>query len=149
MAEIDLTDHGPQPYVLDIEEATLGNDNFRATLWTGKNLQLTVMTIQPGDDIGLEVHDDHDQFLRIEQGTGTVRMGPSKDDLSFEATVSDDDVVLVERAVDGDGREVPQAHVLERRLPQPPRRPGPLVALLGEGVLEPARRPVLEHGGER
>ena len=76
MAEIDLTDHGPQPYVLDIEEATLGNDNFRATLWTGKNLQLTVMTIQPGDDIGLEVHDDHDQFLRIEQGTGTVRMGP-------------------------------------------------------------------------
>ena len=95
MAEIDLTDHGPQPYVLDIEEATLGNDNFRATLWTGKNLQLTVMTIQPGDDIGLEVHDDHDQFLRIEQGTGTVRMGPSKDHLSFEATVSDDDVVLV------------------------------------------------------
>ena len=90
MAEIDLTDHGPQPYVLDIEEATLGNDNFRATLWTGKNLQLTVMTIQPGDDIGLEVHDDHDQFLRLEDGELRAKIGPSEDELDVDEVITAD-----------------------------------------------------------
>ena len=48
-------DHGPNPYVVDIEKATVENTNYRTTLWTGKNLQLTVMSIQPGHDIGLEV----------------------------------------------------------------------------------------------
>ncbi len=90
-----MTDHGPDPYVTDIEAATLGNEAYRRTLWTGRNLQLTVMTIQPGHDIGLEVHEDHDQFLRIESGTAAVRMGPARDDLGFEATVGDDDAVFV------------------------------------------------------
>ena len=67
-----MTDHGPKPYVVDIEKATLENDNYRTTLWTGAHLQLTVMSIQPGHDIGLEVHDDHDQFFRIEKGKGEV-----------------------------------------------------------------------------
>jgi len=44
---------------------------------------MTLMTIQPGDDIGLEVHEDHDQFLRIEQGTATVLMGQTKTDLNI------------------------------------------------------------------
>lgn len=90
-----MTDQGPAPYVVDIEKATLRNENYRTTLWTGAHLQMTVMSIAPGDDIGLEVHDDHDQFLRIEQGTGRVQMGPARDDLSFEAEVTDDWVVLV------------------------------------------------------
>ena len=42
------TDHGPNPYVLDIEKATLDNENFRDTLWTGDHIQITVMAIQPG-----------------------------------------------------------------------------------------------------
>ena len=75
----DPTDHGPNPYVVDIEEATLQNETYRTTLWTGTNLQLTVMAIQPGHDIGLEVHEDHDQFLRVEEGTGRVQMGPAKE----------------------------------------------------------------------
>ena len=91
----DLTDHGPEPYVLDIEDATLANDNFRSTLWTGPHIQLTVMSIPVGDDIGLEVHPENDQFLRIEQGRGRVQMGPSEDDLSFDKEVSDDWVILV------------------------------------------------------
>ena len=56
--------------------------------WTGKNLQLTLMTIPVGGDVGLEVHETHDQFLRLEQGKGRVQMGPSKDDLNFEQEVS-------------------------------------------------------------
>ena len=90
-----MTDHGDNPYVVDIQEATVENDTFRTTLWTGVNLQLTVMTLQPGDNIGLEVHEDHDQFLRIEEGNGLVQMGPNADELDFEAKVEDDSAVFV------------------------------------------------------
>jgi mannose-6-phosphate isomerase-like protein (cupin superfamily) len=89
------TDEGPNPFVVDIEQATLANDNYRTTLWTGSNLQMTVMSIEPGRDIGLEVHPDRDQFLRIETGKGRVQMGPAEDDLPFEREVEDDWVVLV------------------------------------------------------
>jgi mannose-6-phosphate isomerase-like protein (cupin superfamily) len=88
-------DRGPHPFVVDIEKATLANRSYRTTLWTGKNLQMTVMSIEPGQDVGLEVHTTHDQFLRIEEGRGRVQMGPAKDDLSFEREVEDDWVVLV------------------------------------------------------
>lgn len=76
-----MQDNGPNPYVVNIEELTLQNENFRTTVWTGANLQMTLMTIQPGEEIGLEVHADHDQFLRIEQGLATVLMGPTQLDL--------------------------------------------------------------------
>lgn len=90
----DNTDRGPAPYVTNIEQATLANNNYRTTLWTGKQMQLTLMTILPGHDIGLEVHDDHDQFLRIEEGEATVYMGASEDGLdAWKAT--DDDAVFV------------------------------------------------------
>lgn len=89
-----MTDHGPNPYVVDIEKATLDNNTFRTALWTGKYMQLTVMSIKPGDDIGMEVHEDHDQFLRIEAGKAKVEMGPSEDDLT-EWTAEDDHIVMV------------------------------------------------------
>lgn len=91
---MDITDHGPKPFVTNIEKTTLTNENYRSTLWTGKNLQVTVMAIQPGHDIGLEVHDDHDQFLRIEQGSATVYMGPNEDQLT-QQDARDDDAVFV------------------------------------------------------
>ena len=56
----------------DIEELTEENDLYRKVLYTGKNLQLVLMAIQPGDEIGEEVHDTHDQFFRFEQGTGKL-----------------------------------------------------------------------------
>lgn len=59
-------------YVADIEQATLGNDDFRRVLYTGANIQLVLMTLQPGEEIGAEVHEDHDQFFRIEEGEGEV-----------------------------------------------------------------------------
>ncbi|MGL5818169.1 MAG: cupin domain-containing protein [Phycicoccus sp.] len=90
-----MTDHGADPFVIDVEAATLGNDAFRSTLWTGTHLQLTVMHLQPGEDVGLEQHEDVDQFLRVEQGSGRVEMGPTEDDLSFRRDVGDGDAVLV------------------------------------------------------
>lgn len=87
-----MQDHGPNPYVVNIEELTLQNENFRTAGWTGVCMQMTLMTIQPGDDIGLEVHDDHDQFLRIEQGTARVEMGPTESDL--ETWSAEDDFAI-------------------------------------------------------
>jgi mannose-6-phosphate isomerase-like protein (cupin superfamily) len=99
MATETLSDHGPAPFVTDIEHATLTNENYRTALWTGDHLQMTVMSIEPSGEIGLEVHPDRDQFLRIESGRGRVQMGPSSDDLSFDREVSDDWVVLVPAGV--------------------------------------------------
>jgi mannose-6-phosphate isomerase-like protein (cupin superfamily) len=59
-------------YCENIEAATLENEDFRRVLYTGHNLQLVVMTLQPGDEIGAEVHEDRDQFFRIEEGEGMV-----------------------------------------------------------------------------
>lgn len=61
-----------QGFVDNIEALTEQNDDFRRVLYTGHNLQLVVMTLQPGDEIGMEVHDDRDQFFRIEEGSGEI-----------------------------------------------------------------------------
>lgn len=89
-----MQDKGPNPYVVNIEALTLENENFRTAAWTGTNLQMTLMTIQPGDEIGLEVHEDHDQFLRIEQGTAKVHMGPTEGTLE-ESDAHDDFAIFV------------------------------------------------------
>ena len=60
-------------YVINIENATLENDNYRKVLYTGKSSQLVLMTIQPGDEIGSETH-DLDQFIRIEAGQAVVTL---------------------------------------------------------------------------
>lgn len=59
-------------YVDDIEKATEDNDDYRRVVYTGKHLQLVLMTLQPGEAIGEEVHDTHDQFFRFEKGHGEV-----------------------------------------------------------------------------
>ena len=61
-------------YVDNIEAATVGNDDFRRVLYTGKQLQLVLMTLQPGEEIGSETHEGHDQFFRIEEGRGEVHI---------------------------------------------------------------------------
>ena len=79
----------------NIEELTLDNTNFRTVLFTGANMQLTVMSLEPGEEIGLEMHDHLDQFLRIEQGSAKVTLGPSKDEVSETHELQDDWVVIV------------------------------------------------------
>jgi len=56
----------------NIETLTVDNGDFRRVLYTGKHLQLVLMTLQPGEEIGSEVHDDRDQFFRFEEGEGVV-----------------------------------------------------------------------------
>jgi mannose-6-phosphate isomerase-like protein (cupin superfamily) len=69
-------------YVTNIENDTLENKDYRRVLYTGRNMQLVLMTLQPGEEIGLETHDEHDQFIRVEAGTGTAMLNGKKHDLS-------------------------------------------------------------------
>jgi mannose-6-phosphate isomerase-like protein (cupin superfamily) len=94
-ARITLTDYGPEPFVVNINEAAKQNRTYRTALWTGKHLQVTLMSIRPGEDIGLEIHPDTDQFLRIEQGQGIVQMGKNKNNLSYRKNVYDDSAIMV------------------------------------------------------
>lgn len=90
-----LKDYGPQPFVINIDEATKRNNNYRTTLWTGNHLQLTLMSIKPGEDIGLEVHPKIDQFIRVEEGEGLAQMGPSKNKLNYQRKVYDGFAIFI------------------------------------------------------
>ncbi len=93
--KVTIKDIGPDPQSFDLEAATLKNSNYRAVAWSGKYLQLTLMSIEPGDDIGLEAHPETDQFLRLDAGRGRVQMGPARDQLDFDREVEDGWAVLV------------------------------------------------------
>ena len=73
----------------DIEKDTLANDAFRKVVYTAKQLQLVLMTLQPGEEIGAEVHTENDQFFRFEGGTGKCVI----DD--HEYTVRDGSAIIV------------------------------------------------------
>ncbi|QBK26936.1 cupin domain-containing protein [Ureibacillus thermophilus] len=88
-------DRGPAPFVVNIEEAAEQNKTYRTALWTGNYLQVTLMSLQPGEDIGLEIHPHTDQFLRIEQGEGIVEMGRTPNNLNYRRKVKEDSAIMV------------------------------------------------------
>lgn len=88
-------DRGPAPFTVDIEEATKQNSAFRTVLWTGQHLQVTLMSLQPGEDIGLEIHPHADQFLRIEKGEGIVEMGRTPNLLNYRMKIKEDTAIMV------------------------------------------------------
>lgn len=87
---MELKDYGKQPFVVDLEDFTKSNNNFRTAVWTGEKLQMTLMSIEVGGDIGGEIHPENDQFLRIEAGKALVKMGESEDNITFEQEAEDD-----------------------------------------------------------
>lgn len=92
---VEFRDFGPEPFVFNIEDYTVQNETYRTSIWTGTHMQMTVMTLQPGEDIGLELHTTTDQFLRVEEGNGIVMMGDSEDNLDFQKRVSDDIAIFI------------------------------------------------------
>jgi mannose-6-phosphate isomerase-like protein (cupin superfamily) len=93
--DIVLQDYGTKPFVVNIDRAAKKNNNYRTALWTGKHLQVTLMSIPVGGDIGLEIHPTTDQFIRIEEGQGLVQMGDRKDQLDFQAQAYDDYAIMI------------------------------------------------------
>ncbi|MFO0971638.1 MAG: MFS transporter [Candidatus Saccharimonadales bacterium] len=92
---VSKVDHGRTPYAPNIAQLVAKNTNFRTTVWTGANLQVTLMTIPPGDDIGLEAHKSIDQLLYIIEGKAKVQMGDREDTLDFEQNVKEGFSVMV------------------------------------------------------
>ena len=82
-------------WVADIERLTLDNDTFRTVVRTGAHAQLTVMRLKPGEEIGWEMHDHLDQFLRIEQGSARLDLGAREDGVDESHEVSDDWAFIV------------------------------------------------------
>lgn len=76
-------------YKDNIEKLTIANNNFREVLYTGRHSQLVLMSLKPGEEIGMEVHEDNDQFFRFEKGKGKVTIDGA------EKEVSDGDAVIV------------------------------------------------------
>ena len=81
-------DYGPYPLILNIHQAAKDNTNFRTALWTGDHLQVTLMHLNPGEEIGLEKHDYLDQLIHIVQGRGLVKIGDRPDTPDMQQDVS-------------------------------------------------------------
>ncbi len=86
--------HMKKGFHTHIEEATKANTDFRRVLYTTQSMQLVLMTLQPGEDIGAEVHEDNDQFFRFESGRGAVHVG------SVVYEVADGDAVIVPKGIE-------------------------------------------------
>ncbi|WP_353229881.1 cupin domain-containing protein [Novosphingobium sp.] len=95
ITDVRIEDVGPMPQAFDIERATNRNGDYRSVAWSGRYLQVTLMSIPVDGDIGLEAHPETDQFLRIESGKGRVQMGADKDWLTFDEQVDAGWCVLV------------------------------------------------------
>jgi mannose-6-phosphate isomerase-like protein (cupin superfamily) len=93
--KFEIIDYGPEPFVVDIDKATKQNTNYRAALWTGTHLQLTLMSIPVGGDIGLEMHPNVDQFIRIEEGYAFAEMGSDKDKLNYQRNIDSNYAVFI------------------------------------------------------
>lgn len=74
-------------YVTNIEHDTLENEDYRRVLHTGRYTQLVLMTLRPGEEIGLETHSGHDQFIRVESGSGYAELDGKRHPLSDGSAV--------------------------------------------------------------
>ncbi|MDO5559580.1 MAG: cupin domain-containing protein [Oscillospiraceae bacterium] len=88
-------DLGPGPVIIHMPYQSYKNKNYRTAVWTGDNLQMTLMNIGRDGEIGVEMHDDVDQLIRIECGSAKVFMGSCRKDMKFVSNVSCGDAILV------------------------------------------------------
>ncbi len=93
--QVVLIDYGAHPTVLNIDDYTMANEDFRMALWTGTYFQVTLMSIPVGGEVGLEQHNTTDQFLRVESGKAKVLMGNSEDALTFTKDAGEDFAIII------------------------------------------------------
>ena len=90
-----IRDYGGEPFVFNIDHATNMNKNFRTALWTGRDMQLTLMSIPKRGEIGVEMHDDVDQFIRVERGRAMVYMGSDQTTLQEVGCIDGNYAILI------------------------------------------------------
>lgn len=90
-----IRDYGCEPIIFNIRRAAVMNNNFRATLWTGRDMQLTLMSIPESGDIGVEMHPNVDQFICVESGRAVIYMGACRNNLQKKAYVDGNYAILI------------------------------------------------------
>ena len=90
-----IADKGAEPYVENMELVAAYNTNFRTAIWTGCHLQMTLMSIPACGEIGQEIHQDTDQYIRVEQGYAVVSMGANKNRMDVVQNMRRGDAVFV------------------------------------------------------
>lgn len=90
-----MTDMGPNPYVANVKNEAVENQFFRTAVWTGEYLQMTLMSIPPCGEIGLEVHSDTDQLIRVERGNAIVIIGKCRNQYDIKQNMCEGDAVFV------------------------------------------------------
>ena len=117
------TDHGPEPFAAHITGAAQQNKNFRAAFWTGEHLQMTLMSIPAGEEIGLELHSDTEQFIRVESGRALVCIGTCKEKLEFQHCLGAGDGVFVPAGTWHNIRNLGDCPLKLSSIYAPPRHP--------------------------
>lgn len=84
-----------EPLVVNIEEESERNFEFRKPFWTGEYIKVVLMNIPVGGEIGIEMHEDFDQFIRIESGRANVLFGRSAEDFYYQRLVDDDYAIMI------------------------------------------------------
>ena len=90
-----MEDRGNAPYTGNVENASKNNQSYRKALWTGGHLQLVLMSIPAGEELGVEVHPDTDQFIKVEEGMGEVLMGRREGVFDYKSQISSGTAILV------------------------------------------------------
>ncbi len=90
-----LKDYGPDQVELPIEKLAMLNNNYRKAIWTGNNLQITLMSLKPNEDIGLEMHGSIDQLLFVVKGRAGVYSGKTEGEVGFKNFVDSGDLITL------------------------------------------------------
>lgn len=90
----DFSDRGKLPIVENLSAMAIANTNFRTTIWSGVNLQVTLMTIPAGEEMGLETHAGTDQFYQVVQGEATAQVGKMEDSLADHILKAGDSILI-------------------------------------------------------
>lgn len=93
--EMDRRDYGRRPYVVNMDRAVRRNQAYRSALWTGRRLQVVLMSLRGGEEIGFERHRQTDQFIQVVQGRGLIQIGDSRHHLDVEQHVRKDDAIMI------------------------------------------------------
>lgn len=88
-------DYGPYPYAANVGFEAWRNPNFRRAFWTGENMQMTLMSLLPWEEIGMEMHSATDQIIRVEQGQAFVQMGTDRNRQDYQQYLGQGDVAFV------------------------------------------------------
>ena len=95
MEEQNIVNSGDKPTIANLNAIACSNGYYRKEIWTGEYLQITVMSIPVGGEIGLEIHNDNDQLLEIQYGVGAVYAGATKQGVRFIGNVKPDCAALI------------------------------------------------------